>query len=275
LSPISIFISGFHGTTDPIHVALTLLTLFVAERYSRPWLTGAVLAMAMSIKVIPLIFIPMIVFDLPTIRKRVEFLVVLGTVFIALSLPYIVQDPMLVIGRVFGYRSLYGFWGFPRLLSLLEAAVPLAAPLSLLYYGLGRFVILFAVTYLGEGLAKAKAQLFPKAALVAFFFMTFTPGFGIQYLVWLVPWTACINLQASLAYHLIGGAFIATVYTSWSGGLPWDLADSSGPTFWGVGWRGPALLLELATWVIVIWMWRLARGQTQTQSKRISPTVRA
>jgi glycosyl transferase family 87 len=252
LSPVSIIISGFHGTTDPIHVALTVLTIFVTERYGRPWLSGAVLAVAMSIKVLPLIYIPAFILCFPALRKKIEFLVALAVAFFALSLPYIAQDPVLVLSRVFGYPSQFGFWGVPRLLTLLDSALNSARPLTLIYYALGRPASLVAVAWLCWKYRDSPAPLFTRVSLVAFFFMTWTPGWGIQYLSWLVPFTAVAGLRPALAYHLISGLYLFTVYTYWSGGLPWDLADSLTRGMW----KGPAIAVELASWATVVWMWR-------------------
>jgi hypothetical protein len=260
LSPVSIFIAGFHGSTDPIHVALTLLAVFVTQRYRKPWLSGALFALAMSVKVVPLIYIPALVFFFPDARRRLEFLLALGATFLAGCLPYVAQDPILIYKQLFGYTSQFGFWGFPRLLTLLSAAVPAAHTLTLIYYALGRFAVLGAVAYFSWKHRNSAAPLFTRVAFIAAFFMTFIPAFGIQYLAWLIPWTAAARVRASLAFHLIGGVFVASVYTYWSGGMPWYLADAISTGMW----RGPLIGLELVTWAIVFWMWLQLREPLKT-----------
>jgi hypothetical protein len=127
-----------------------------------------------------------------------------------------------------------------------------ARPLTLIYYALGRPASLVAVAWLCWKYRDSPAPLFTRVSLVAFFFMTWTPGWGIQYLSWLVPFTAVAGLRPALAYHLISGVYLFTVYTYWSGGLPWDLADSLTRGMW----KGPAIAVELASWATVVWMWR-------------------
>jgi hypothetical protein len=81
----------------------------------------------------------------------------------------------------------------------------------------------------------------------------------MQYLAWLVPWTAAVSLRAALAFHFAAGAFLFAVYTYWSGRLPWYLADAIASGMW----QGPTILLELATWATVVWMWRITRLRLQ------------
>ena len=50
-----------------------------------------------------------------------------------------------------------------------------------------------------------------------FVFMSLAPGFGIQYLAWLVPWVVGLGAGVTITYYLASGLFQFLVYTFWSG----------------------------------------------------------
>src|SRR5262245_21645187 len=65
VSPIAILISGFHGNTDPIFLFFALLAIDLVETARRPvWLGGAVLGIAMNIKIVPVLLVPVVAFSL-------------------------------------------------------------------------------------------------------------------------------------------------------------------------------------------------------------------
>jgi len=99
--------------------------------------------------------------------------------------------------------------------------------------------------------AQTKPPLFLQCGLVAFLFMSLTPGFSVQYLAWLVPWVVALGAGATLVYYLTSGVFLFVVYTFWSHGFPWYFANA-----WSVDapWPGWMLYLELLCWVSVVWI---------------------
>ncbi len=59
------------------------------------------------------------------------------------------------------------------------------------------------------------------AALVMAGFLLLTPGFGIQYSVWVVPLLFAAAPRSAAAYSATGGVFAFLVYLDyWSGGFP-------------------------------------------------------
>ena len=80
-------------------------------------------------------------------------------------------------------------------------------------------------------------------------FFVRTPGFGVQYLAWLVPTTIFLSLRGALAYNVLAGGFLCSIYTHWCAGFPWNVANS---VYWhgieaGVG---NAVWLLLAVWLV-------------------------
>jgi len=112
LCPTSIIISGYHGNTDPVFIFFVLLAIYLLEARQRTLLAGLAFGMALNIKVVPLMLLPAILFYLwPNVKKEFEFLGAAAVVFLLDSMPYLLQDPAVILKVVFGYSSIYVQWG--------------------------------------------------------------------------------------------------------------------------------------------------------------------
>lgn len=247
VAPPSIMISGFHGNTDPVMIFFVLLSLYLIDRQCDAWLAGVALGIGINIKVVPIIFMPAIALYLPDTRRRIAYFGAAGATFVAGSLPYILQDPVFIATRVFGYESFPGQWGLSRLLAALPTRF---ARLDALYAERGKFAVLAVIVAASLRMNRPgqKPPLFLQCGLVAFLLMALTPGFGVQYLAWLVPWVVGIGLWAALLFYVASGVFLFLVYTFWSQGFPWYLADT-GQTG---NWRGSTIAFELLCWAAVV-----------------------
>jgi hypothetical protein len=246
-APASIMISGFHGNTDAEMMFFVLLSVYLIERPASAWIAGAALGMSLNFKVVPLVFVPAIVLYLPSARKRIAYLVAAGVIVTLGSVPYVLQDPVYIARRILGYRSIYGHWGLGRLLSELPSWSTAA---NWAYFRFGPYLLLGAIVTVSVVMnrLRAKPPLFLQCGLVAFLFLALAPGFGVQYLAWLVPWVVALGLGATLAYYLASGVFLFVVYTFWSRGFPWHFADAI-----GVGeWQGWMVSLEVLCWLSVV-----------------------
>jgi hypothetical protein len=81
-------------------------------------------------------------------------------------------------------------------------------------------------------------------------FLTFTPGFGSQYLVWLVPFVLGFGLRVTAIYYGFTGLFLLVYYTCFGNGFFYcnDLVR---------------IFLRIGTWGCVIFVlvryWRMYR----------------
>jgi hypothetical protein len=255
-APVSIFVSGFHGNTDPVMIFFVVLSIALLERARPAWLAGAAFGLALGVKVVPLVFGPAILLWLPDTRRRLEFFGSALLVVLATWAPLLVDAPVLVARHVLGYASTYGAWGLSRVLPSED----------LRRYG--RILLVLAVLALSVRMNRGtkKVELYRQAGVVAFVFLAATPGFGVQYLAWLVPFTAMLPLGGAILFHAASGAFLGAVYTYWcqrpiespdtnwlgrsfwSRGIPWDVANAN-----RIGtWRGEIVALEIACWLAVL-----------------------
>src|SRR5262249_4627353 len=122
---------------------------------------------------------------------------------------------------------------------------------------------------------ESRGSLYAQVGLLFFVFLALSNGFGVQYLAWLVPWTAGAGALPAAAFHLTSGAFLFLVYRSWLGGGPWSLADSN-----RVGdWLGHLDYFQVLCWASVValaWAaWRRMRSDVPASAVSFGLPARA
>ncbi|HEX9477155.1 MAG TPA: glycosyltransferase 87 family protein [Methylomirabilota bacterium] len=269
-SPIAILISGFHGNTDPILIFFVLLAIELIEGQRAAWLAGVALGVATDIKILPVLLVPAILLSLPGMRRRLEFCVGAGAAFLVGSVPFLLMAPELVVARVFGYTSQFGTWGL-SLIALILRENARFSWLGDLYLRHGKILSLCLV--LGAALwprpRSRRNVLFIQAGFLMFLFVSVIPGFGVQYLVWLMPWVGGPGFGPSAAFHIACTAFLFGYYTTAAGTFPWYFANSLERS----AWSGTVLGLGLISWIVVcsiafIYARRLVAMQVEPPEER-------
>jgi hypothetical protein len=265
-APVAIMIAGFHGNTDPLMIFCVLLSVYWIERPGGLWWAGAAMGMSMNFKVVPLVFWPVIFLSITSWRRRAEYFGAALAVVVLASTPVLFEAPALVARKVFGYSSDYGVWGLAWFLLHGERALP-ALNHFFRHFGRPLLALLLIGLSLWMDRRRPKPALFRQMGVIAFAFLTFTPGFAVQYLAWLVPWIAGIPVWTALTFSAASGAFLFLVYTCWCQGLPAEVGVPHGldSTFWSRGWpwdaahanllalwRGPIAAYGLACWISVV-----------------------
>ena len=111
-SPILLLISGFHGNSDPIMMFFVLLSVYFMDVRKQPALSGAILALAMGIKVAALIFAAALLFFNRTNRDKARFFLATTGVVAASAFPYVFQNPFLILQRLSHRSSQPMLWGW-------------------------------------------------------------------------------------------------------------------------------------------------------------------
>ena len=223
-APALILVSGFHGNTDTVMAMFVVLTVYLIEK-GRDGQAGAAFALSMSFKLIPVIAIPAIYLYLDKPRRRLVFFSLVGAALLLLWSPYIFQDPAAIIGKMLGYRSLYGHWGLSFLSTNFLGDDNW---LNAKFRKWGAYLALAAIGLISLRLnrIRPKPSLFSQVGLLFFCFLALTNGFGVQHLVWLMPWAVGLGAAPALYFYAASGAFLLLVYNYWSAGYPWYLADA-------------------------------------------------
>lgn len=262
IAPAGILMSGFHGNTDGIMIFFVMLCVYLLDRGRSGSWAGVAYAMALSIKVVPVILAPAILLYLGTTRRRLRFAAEATVTFLLCSSPFIFQTPHQIAANILSYRGLYGMWGLARILWQLQR-VPVIGDLNVLYAGLGTLATLVVVLML-SWIMNRQVQpppLFSQVGMIFLVFLCLTSGFGIQYLAWLTPWVVELGVMPAAVLYLSNGAFMLLVYNLWSQGPPWFLADSNRA---GVGWDEHLDYFQYVAWisvvVVAIVAWRRITG---------------
>lgn len=207
-APATLIVSGYHGNTDTLMVFFLLLSA-LALTTGPVWLGGIIFGIALNIKIIPIVFAPCIFFYLPTFRKRVEFFVASGVILTIASLPYIAHDPVLIGREVLGYRGFAGRWGWTR------AVYGMSEGQGIYSFAVkvGTYLLVGFITYRSYIMnLRRKHSLFLQLGTIAFIFLSFTTGWGTNYMAWLDPFVVLVSIPLALLYYVISGAMMVYLY---------------------------------------------------------------
>lgn len=204
LNPISIYTSAIHGQFDSIPALCTTVALLLAgeeTRESESWKAGAWLGVGAAFKTWPLFVLPAVIAPLRRLRHQVSLAVVALLLFTAALLVPWPFAGLKAVTDVLRYRSAAGWWGLTSLFVLDGRATPSGDPVTWVFY-----LAMFAVTLL---VLLTKPRAADGAVLMLLTFLVFTPGFGLQYLLWIVPAALLADQRRAIVYSALGGVLIA------------------------------------------------------------------
>jgi len=259
LNPVLVMVSGFHGNTDPVFIFLVLLGAYALLNRGS-WMAAALcIGLAINIKIVPVITVPAFFFWIPTWRRRMKFLAVVGFIVLA-GFGYHLMTAFSYLWRnVFSYSGIIGIWGLGRIFMPPHQTTPSLSgpwfPVVARYIMLG-LIILSAVLQsfrAGRGDSSLNGcppgQCLLKALGWAFLiFLIAAPGFGVQYLSWLVGPGIFLGTAGLLLYTMVASVFLFRVYTFWSGGFPWYFANSDVRG----QWVGVDRTLDMGLWLLLV-----------------------
>jgi Dolichyl-phosphate-mannose-protein mannosyltransferase len=219
--PIAIVISGFHGSTASEMVFLLVLSVYLLEEKNRVALAGAIFGMALNVKISALMLALAMLLYLPGWRDRAKFAGAAAAVFLIGSLPYLLQEPRIIAKAVLGYSSIYSNWGWTSLMVRWYPEAPqyVREPFEVkgihgVFASTAKWLIL--VLILGASFAmnrlKTRPSLFLQCGLIITIFLVLTPGYGSQYVMWLLPWVVILGLRPAIIYYAAGSIYTVITY---------------------------------------------------------------
>jgi hypothetical protein len=232
LSPAAAFVSGFHCNSDPLMIALVAVAAMLAMEW-RSGMAGVVLGLAAGIKVVPFLLMPIFV---ASAVRRARFVVAFAATAAAIYLPVMVGGGTAVIRNLFGYAGGLPYeWGIPGVAFGTAHAFPSfrAELMSFMsfYNRYGRWAVyagLVAVIILAFRRRPLEPLQYTAILLLTMFALA--PGFGVQYIVWLIPAVPfALPWRAAVAVNAAASIYLFITYTVWSGGWPWWFADMARP----------------------------------------------
>jgi hypothetical protein len=265
LSPILFQVSGFHGNTDPVFMCLVLLSGYLLQHKRFFGWAGLVFGLALNIKIVPIILLPFFFFFCLNWENRAKF-------FMAAAIPVtagfshnLIMDSWGIINNVFLYTSYPKKWGFTNLIDTIPLDILYGILTGIILVSIFKICLVLSRQALRSNEVDASRFFFKAFGLNFLIFLVFTPGFGVQYLSWLVLGAVFIGIRGALFLNILAGVFLFSVYTHWSRGFPWYYADATAPKPWSVipEFLNYVVWLYLLAWlsVEIYAIWQQSRDQ--------------
>jgi hypothetical protein len=187
LNPISIIITSIHGNLVPIPVCFLVISVYILFFYKGKYsilYSSLTLGIAIMSKIWPIFFLPVMLQKIKFLKNKLIYLIFSIIPFLISLFPLYLKNKTLVIDYFFKYKGQAGWWGFTGLTSIWN--FPFLRSFSYFYANKGS-LILCSVIMLLYLFKTYKMSLFRALCLISLAFFFFTPGFGPQYLVWILP----------------------------------------------------------------------------------------
>jgi hypothetical protein len=254
LNPVSVLVTSYHGQFEAVTLLL-MVTSWSFWRFGRRGHASAVaLGFAILNKTWPVIMLPVMWLRLRDTRSRLLYaLLALGIPLAGIALYLLVfqADPMPMLRRALTHRGVPGYWGVGSVLAPLGESVPMAQSL---FDGLSAARNVILVAGIGLALWWTRRQSTLDALLtVILTLLAVTVGFGIQWLVWPIPFALLALEERWVRWYSLAGAFMLAVHLYGLHMFPW-LGEWLDPD--PLGWL--IRLSALPVWLITVW-WTVDR----------------
>jgi len=107
---------------------------------------------------------------------------------------------------------------------------------------------MFVVVLLSMLLMQGRVRtVFAQCSVVTSAFFLLAPGFGPQYMAWMLPWTVAAGWEMAVLFQAAVAVFLFGMYNSWCDGIPWNFADAN--QFVPAPWVLPS---GVAPWILLV-----------------------
>lgn len=245
LSPVAILVGGYHCNTDNILAMFALLAMYLIDSRKSFLLVGLAVGAAINVKLIPILLIP-IAFSF--CRNRNDVLKLFGGLSI-MTIPFLplLSEPDILFRNLLKYAPPLCEWGIPFFFKASLSYDPLYHTADLFlkrYLWIGRWSIMAIALTLGvDSYMHRRWNPYQLAFLVFGCMLVLAPGFGVQYLVIVVPVFFAVSIARSWMYGVPAGIFLAVMYAIFLKPDVWPLYSSfydpfpmPGPLFGLIAW---------------------------------------
>ncbi len=254
LNPVSVLVTAYHGQFEAVTLLL-MVTSWYFWRFGRRYQGSAVaLGFAILNKTWPVVMLPVVWLRLRDTRSRILYpLLALGipVLFVALYLLIFSADPEPMLRRALTHRGVPGYWGLSSILAPLGQSSPLAQSAFDMLSSLRNWILVAAI---GLTLWWTRRQGVLDALLTVILAMlVVTVGFGIQWLIWPIPFALLALEDRWIRAYTLTSAFMLTVHLYGLHMYPW-LGEwlPAGPADWVIR------LSALPVWIVTI-LWTIDR----------------
>lgn len=250
LSPVAFMVSGFHGNVDSVMVCLLVIAVYYSVQ-DRAALSALFLALACSVKIIPLLLVPaFILFWLGRSRRSgAIFCAVFGVACLAAWSEALIKAPGFFLQNVLGYSSFAGGWGITYLAGVCAQLLGIHSHPVFLECILSSITALkwaTIVCVLSLAWLRRKAAGLEFARTITYCWVCFAilaPGFVPYYLVWITPFLLFYSGTWYAAVTAASSIYLFAYYNIMAHGLPWNRADPMAEAVWSSWGTIPWLVL--------------------------------
>ncbi len=202
INPISLFITAFHGQFDILPIALMLFAILAVQKkkYTKSLLF---LSLAITLKTWPILFIVPFLKRTP---KRYYWQIAITPLLSILAYAFFFHTSLISILRVpLVYQGVGGIWGFGKIFYLITQ--------NKIIFQL--YKILFVGGLLFYSYKQKRTVLYEEILELMILFFIFTPGFGLQWLLWPTPFLFLTKKPFSSLFMVAMTICLDVAYLSW------------------------------------------------------------
>ncbi|MER5176795.1 glycosyltransferase 87 family protein [Streptomyces sp. NPDC002896] len=212
LSPLLIAISGHHGNNDPVAVMFALAAAHLLADRKRPLAAGIAAAVAVSIKFVPVVTIPVLLVVAARAGRPVfvRFCAGLTGLMALVWGPSVLTVPEALKEHVIDYSGgRWHLWGLVRFADWLDMPGAIAFA-----RGSGHLLLVLLCVAVGVWLAWWRPAEAPVVVgLTLALLLLLSTGSAIQYLAWPAAGLCAVGLWEGAAYNAVLGVVAYLVYT--------------------------------------------------------------
>lgn len=222
INPVSLLVTAYHGQFEAITLFLLALSWYFWEFGRRIRSSGASLGLAILNKTWPVVFLPIVLLRLHNRRSQLIYLTLAAGIPIIAVLAYLIifnADPMPMLRRALTHRGVAGYWGPGAVLFPAAGRFPPIQPLADWLLLARNWLLVGGIVY---ALWVTRAQSALDATLtVLLCLFVLTVGFGIQWLVWLVPFALLAGEDRWLKVYSLAATFMLVIHLYGLHLYPW------------------------------------------------------
>jgi len=202
-NPIIIFVTAYGAQFGIIAIYFLLLYYYFSNSAKNSF-THLIYGFSIAVKqvtVFPLIFLLLRQKGI----KKITFFAMTSFPFIVIILPYFIDAWKPVVHNTFLYSGIWAIWGYTRWIQHFTTLFGLYDLQTLLYLTVPKIMTIVLFGLMLYYFNKFKKISMLEGILISYlFFLILTPGFGTQYLVWILPFAVLFKNYYYYVYSVIG-----------------------------------------------------------------------
>ena len=188
LNPISLYVSGFHGQSEAVWIFFIIAAWDVLKNKKSLFFGAVLAAIATAYKLPAVLLIGPLLLIIPGNKRKMQFLLLFTIIFLSTLFPEVLHSRKDLVEQVFKYESAFGLWGISSIVSKIFQSQYVILWQPLLTKLLKLIIAILFIKIMYKNRAPRKSLLFFNISLQFItIFLILSPGFGIQYLFWPLP----------------------------------------------------------------------------------------